>query len=194
MMKTIFFATILAAAVLVGACSNGGTGTDLPPTSGTATIDSRVVNNQGSGFSFVQAAIIKFPNSSKIFPDIEVLVNISQTGGVIGVYFARPDSLLLPAFQLLRRFSVLDSARSYFNNLGEIPDTTYEELALPVEVGDVWAVKTRRSTYAKILITQTVAYTDSTNPSAPTPFGQATFDWSYQPNGARIFYTIANGR
>ena len=193
-MKVIFFATIVTDAVLVGACSNGGTGTDLPPTSGTATIDSRVVNNQGSGFSFDQAAIIKFPGSSNTFPDIEVLVNINQTGGVIGVCFARPDSLLLPAFQLLRRFSVLDSARSYFNNLGEIPDTTYEELALPVEVGDVWAVKTRRSRFAKILIMQTVAYMDSSNRSAPTPFGQATFDWSYQPNGTMVFYTNANGR
>ena len=192
-MKAIFFPTIVAAAVLVGACNNGGTGTDLPPTSGTANIDSRVVNNQASGFSFSEAAVVKIPNSSDIIPDIQVSVNTNPTGDIHGVFFATPGTLF-PAFQLLRRFSIPDSARLYFNDLGEIPDTTYEELALPVEVGDVWAVKTRRSTFAKILIIQTVAYMDTSNPSAPTPYGQATFDWSYQPNGTRIFYTNANGR
>ena len=185
-MKGIFFATIMATIVLVGACRNGGTGTDLPPTSGTATIDSRVVNFHASGFSFDQGAVVEISDSSNIIPDILLLVYMNETGAILGVFLARPDSLV-PSFQLLRRFSTLDSAQAYFDNLGEIPDTTYQDLALPVNVADVWAVKTRRNTFAKILITQTVAYRDTSNPSGPTPYGQATFDWSYQPNGTRVF-------
>lgn len=192
-MKPIFLASIVAAAVLISACGNGGSGPTLPPTSGTATIDSRVVNYQASGFSFDQAAVVKISNSSDILPDIQLLVNMNQTGDILGVYLARPDSIV-PSFRLLRRFSTLDSAQSYFDNLGEIPDTTYEDLALPVNVAEVWAVKTSRNTFAKILITQTVAYMDTSNPSAPTPYGQATFNWSYQPNGTRVFHTNTNGR
>ncbi len=179
--------------MLVGACSNRGTSVEIPPTSGTATIDSRVVNLQASGFSFDQAAMVKILNSSNALPDIQLLVNMNQTGAVLGVYLARPDSLV-PSFRLLRRFNTLDSARSCFDGLREIPDTTYQDLALPVNVAEIWAVKTRRNKFAKILITETVAYTDTSNPSAPAPFGQATFDWSYQPNGTGRFYTNANGR
>jgi hypothetical protein len=178
--------TILSAILIWSGCKDSGTGPGPTPTSGTATINSRYSNNQASGFSFDQAAIVRFPNSEGMFPDLSVFVQINDTGRIVGVFFSRPDSLV-PAFRLLRQFTSLDSAQSYFQNLGEIPDTTYVDLALPASVGQIWAVKTRRTTFAKILIRQTVAYADSSNPSAPTPYGEATFDWAYQPNGTRHF-------
>jgi len=85
-MKGIFFATIMATIVLVGACRNGGTGTDLPPTSGTATIDSRVVNFHASGFSFDQGAVVEISDSSNIIPDILLLVYMNETGAILGVF------------------------------------------------------------------------------------------------------------
>ena len=162
------------------------TGPGLIPTSGTATINSRYVNNQVSGFSFDQAVVVRFPNIAGIFPDIEVFAQINDTGRIVGVFFGRPDSLL-PTFRLLHQFGSIDSAQSYFQTLGEIPDTTYLDLALFVSANQIWAVKTRRNNFAKILIRHTIAYTDSSKPSSPTPYGEATFDWAYQPNGSRQF-------
>ncbi len=184
-MKANFIISIMFSTVLWFGCEGGDTGPRVPPTSGTVTLDSRYINNQASGFSFDQATIVKFPNSSNTLPDLTLLVLVSSQG-VSGTFFCRPDSLV-PSFQLLSRFKSLDSARSYFQSLSEIPDTSYEDLALPLEVAEIWAVKTRRDTYAKILITETIAYADSSNPSSPTPYGEATFDWAYQPNGTRVF-------
>lgn len=187
-MKALSVLSVVAvlAAIFWSGCKDDETGPSPTPTSGTATVDGRYVNNQASGFSFDQAAIVKFPNSKGLVPDLIVLVQMNETGAILGVFFARPDSLA-SAFQLLRQFTSFESAHSYFQDLAEIPDTTYVDLALPVRVGQVWAVKTRRNTFAKILIRQTVAYADSSNPSAPTPYGEATFDWAYQPNGSRQF-------
>jgi hypothetical protein len=187
-MKALSVLSVAAvlAAIFWSGCKDDGIGPSSIPTSGTATVDSRYVNSQASGFSFDQAAIVRFPNSAGLFPDFIALVQMNETAAILGVYFARPDSLV-PSFRLLRQFTLIDSAHSYFQDLAEIPDTNYVDLALPVRVGQVWAVKTRRNTFAKILIRQTVAYADSSNPSALTPYGEATFDWAYQPNGTRQF-------
>jgi hypothetical protein len=187
-MKALSVLSVVAvlATIFLSGCKDEGTGPSPTPTSGTATVDSRYVNNQASGFSFDQAAIVRFPNSAGLVPDLSVLVQRNDTGAILGVFFARPDSLV-PSFRLLRQFTSIDSAHSYFQDLAEIPDTTYLDLALPVRVGQVWAIKTRRNTFAKVHIRQTVAYEDSSNPSAPTPYGEATFDWTYQPNGTRRF-------
>ena len=178
--------TIVSAILIWSGCKDDGTGPGPTPTSGRATIDSRYLNNQASGFSFDQAGIVRFPNSQGALPDISVLVQMNDSGRVVGVFFARPDSLV-PLFRLLSQFATLDSAQSYFQSLGEIPDTTYVDLALPVSVGQIWVVKTRRTTFAKILTRHTLAYVDSSGPGAPTPYGEATFDWVYQPNGTRRF-------
>lgn len=181
--KSLLIVLIVAA---WGGCKDDGTGPAPTPTSGRATIDSRYVNSQASGFSFDQAGIVRFPNSQGTLPDIFVLVQMNEDGRVVGVFFARPDSLV-PTFQLLRQFATLDSAQSYFQSLSEIPDTAYVDIALPVSVGQIWMVKTRRTTFAKILIRHTLAYADSSGPGAPTLYGEATFDWVYQPDGTRKF-------
>jgi hypothetical protein len=144
------------------------------------------VSGQASGFSFDQATIVKFPNSAGSLPDICVFVQINNPGEIVGVFCSRPDSLV-PTFRLLQEFSSLDSAESYFESLGELPDTTYTDLALPMRLAQIWAVKTRRTRFAKILIRHTLAYLDSSGTGAPTPYGEATFDWVYQPNGTRAF-------
>jgi len=178
--------SVIFAILVWSGCKDDGMGPGPTPTSGRATIDSRYVNNQTSGFSFDQAGIVRFPNSQGTRPDMFLLVQSNETGRVVGVFFARADSLV-PSFRLLRQFVALDSAQSYFQGLGEIPDTTYVDLALPVSVGQIWAVKTRRTTFAKLLIRHTLAYADSSVPGVPTPYGEATFDWVYQPDGTRRF-------
>jgi hypothetical protein len=178
---------LIALTVLVGGgCKDDGTGPVPTPTSGRATIDSRYVNSQASGFSFDQAGVVRFPSPQGNLPDICVSVQMNNPGEIVGVYLTRPDSLV-PTFRLLRQFVTIDSAESYFQGLAEIPDTTYVALAIPTSEGQVWAVKTRRTTFAKVLVRHTLAYADSSGQGAPTPYGEATFDWAYQPNGTRQF-------
>ena len=75
-----------------------------------------------------------------------------------------------------------DSALEFFNRCIEIPETLSTDLALPVQKYQVWAIKTHDSKYAKVLILNTIAYDDS---STASQYGEAEFDWVYQPNDSR---------
>ena len=104
----------------------------------------------------------------------------------MGVFFSSVD--ITPTFSLIAEKSTPDSSRTIFDGLKEIPVTTFfEGLAIPVRENQIWAIKTRENKYAKILILETMAFLDSTNSAGPTPLGEATFDWIFQPNGSRQF-------
>jgi hypothetical protein len=156
-----------------------------PKTSGETTINSKVENFKSKGFSFSRGGLINYPNSQNIMPDMLLLVEITEVGYVAGVFFSPPNNQ--PEFRLLIQINDADSANKYFSELSELPDTTYNLLAIPLEEDQIWAVKTQDNKYAKILITHTEAYMDSSIKSSPTPYGEATFKWKYQPNGSRVF-------
>ena len=149
------------------------------------TLTSEIIGIQASGFSFPLAKIITISNSQGILPDLLVLVH--QGGGeILGVFFSSVD--ITPTFSLIAEKSTPDSSRTIFDGLKEIPVTTFfEGLAIPVRENQIWAIKTRENKYAKILILETMAFLDSTNSAGPTPLGEATFDWIFQPNGSRQF-------
>jgi hypothetical protein len=177
---------IIASSLLLwGGCKDEGTGPGRFTKEGLATITVHSTDPL-PGFSFEYAAVMSWPFATHQLPDFAVLVQINATGRAIGVYLVRPDSLV-PAFCLLRQFGSIDTASSYFHGLAEIPDTTYADLALSINPNQVWAIKTRRDTFAKILIRQTTAYIDSSLPGTPSPYGEVTFEWVYQPNGTRQF-------
>ena len=115
-----------------------------------------------------------------------VLVQMDAGGTILGVFLSSPD-FPRPTFRLLRQYNVLDSAVVFYQSLSQLPDTTYTDLAIPTRANQVWAVTTRENKFAKILIRNTIAYADSSTTNAPTPFGEATFDWTFQPNGTRQF-------
>ena len=158
----------------------------LPSNSGQATISTNYKDFKPYGFSFSQGTSIQYPNTQNIFPDFAVLVNIDLNGNVLGVFFSSVDSIR-PTFNLVKQFSQNDSARVFFDNLIEAPDSNYSDLALPVIVNQIWAVKTSDNKFGKILILDTHAYTDTLDPNSPITYGEATFNWVYQPNGSRIF-------
>lgn len=184
MKASVFF--IIGSLVVIWSGCDKSTGPSLVPTSGTITINSKFVNNQTTGFSFSQASSVSFPNSQGILPDVMVLVQIDAGGSILGVYLSAPD-FPRPTFRLLRQYNVLDSAVVFYQSLSQLPDTTYTDLAIPTRVNQVWAVKTRENKFAKILVRNIIAYADSSTTNAPTPFGEATFDWTFQPNGTRQF-------
>jgi hypothetical protein len=93
----------------------------------------------------------------------------------------QPDSFR-QSFNLVKGFSNLDSAATFFYNLAAAPDSNYQYLALPVSANQIWTVKTKESKYAKILIMDTYAFYDSTDRNYNM---QAKFKWKYQSNGSR---------
>ncbi len=155
-------------------------------TNGETTINTKIVNFKSTSFSFLQGGNIDFPNSNNIIPDIMILVQTDETGSILDVFFS-PGIALKPSFNLIKQISDIDSAQTFFNNLNEVPDSNYIDLAIPVKEYQIWAVKTVDDKFGKILILNTKAFTDSSNTSAPTPYGEATFKWKYQPDGSRIF-------
>jgi hypothetical protein len=159
-----------------------------PKTSGETTINTKVVDSKYTGFSFSQGRNIIFPNSNNIIPDIIVMVQTNESGNILGVFLGSAGGLK-PTFNLVRQFNDtdLDSAQVSFDNLNEVPDSNYMDLALPVKVNQIWAVKTNDNKFGKILILHTDAYADNSNPSSPNLYGEATFKWKYQPNGSRNF-------
>ena len=159
--------------------SNGG----LP--SGRATLSSKIINNRIFGFSFAKGDTVVVSNASSIKSDILTLVQMNEQGVILGVFMGA--STTRPTFRLVYESTFTDSAKIYFQKLKEFSDSTYSTLAIPVKSNQVWIVKTHDDKFAKMNIVNTLAYTDSSTPSAPTPYGEATFDWVYQPSGERKF-------
>jgi hypothetical protein len=185
MKKSVQSGLLLASVILLFfGCSDNGT--NPAPAVASATINTRLVGGTATGFSFERGAVISYPDPEGTILDFMALVHTGEGGEVGGVFFARPDSLV-PSFCLLAEFTTVESASSYFQSLAELPDSLYRELALPVSAGQVWGIKTRRHTFAKIMIRHTLAYADTSHPSSPSYYGEVTFDWVYQPNGSRRF-------
>ena len=182
-MNKIIITTLLLLILLINSCDSSIEPT--PKTSGEITINSKVENLKSKGFSFSQGGLIEYPNTQNIKPDFLLLVHMTIEEPIAGVFLSPPNNQ--PTFRLLIQLEAADSANKYFSELSEVPDTIYDWLALPLKENQIWAVKTQDNKYAKILILNTKAYMDSSIQSSPTPYGEATFKWNYQPNGSRNF-------
>jgi hypothetical protein len=178
----IFFFLLI---ISIGGCDNS-VEPITPKTSGETTINSTIQNLKTTGFSFSQGANITYPNSGNIIPDIIALVQLAENGNILGVFFDSGVSLK-PSFYLMSQSNYADSALIYFNNVNEVPDSNYVELAIPVKANQIWAIKTVDDKFGKILILETKAYADSSNPSSPKYYAEARFKWVYQPDGSTKF-------
>lgn len=147
--------------------------------------DEVTITHNKNAFAFSYGKAFSVINSGNIIPDIIILAHLDEQGNVIGVFFAA-DSLK-KAFNLVKEFSEFDSAKTFFYNLSEVPDSNYQELALPISANQVWAVKTSDSKYGKILILNSKAYEYSPAPGFRAYYLEAKFKWKYQPNGSRYF-------
>jgi len=186
-MKQIITPILFLIIAFICGCDNS-IGPEPPKTSGETTINTKVVDSKYTGFSFSQGGNIIFPNPNNIIPDIIVMVQTNETGDILGVFFGSAGGLK-PTFKLVKQFNDADtdSAQIFFDNLTEVSDSNYMDLALPAKANQIWAVKTIDDKFGKILILHTEAYADNSNPSSPNLYGEATFKWKYQPDGSRNF-------
>jgi hypothetical protein len=158
---------------------------NIIPTAGEVKITSELNNGQIVGFSFSHAEIITYSNSQSLIPDIIVMVQLNQLGNPMGVFLSSIN--LKPTFCFKYWSSSMDSSLIYFDNLLTISDTTFTDLALPIQEAQVWAINTHDDKSAKILIKNFLAYNDSTDINNITPYGEVTFQWEYQPDGGNSF-------
>ena len=155
------------------------------PTFGKVTLTTIYKDGKTTGFSFSEANIVKYPNSQGIIPDITVNVQTNEYGDPIGTFLTPVN--LEPTFLLKYWPSTMDSAMAYYDTLSFISDTSFSDLAIPVLENQVWAVNTHDWKFAKILITSSFAFTDSSNINNITLYGEITFKWKYQPDGSWHF-------
>ncbi len=156
-----------------------------PPIASIATIDSRLDGIKYKGFSFSKGTVNTYPNSENTLPDFSLLVQQNQNAEIVGVFLSAP--IVTDAFLFIKQLPDADSAANYFANLKSVPDSMYGWSALGIRANQIWAVRTQDNKYGKILILDTKAYLDTVNYSLPTPYGAATFQWQYQPDGTTNF-------
>ncbi len=154
------------------------------PTSGTLEIVYTEGDDITTGFLFEEGESFTLAERPNTIPDFLVLVHLSENK-VEGLYLAEPD--LEPTFVLLSNAATPDSAGNYFDSLTLIPDTTLTELALPLKINQVWGVKTKNNHFAKILIKDVWATSDTSSSNTITHSGSLTMRWEYQPDGSREF-------
>lgn len=166
-----------------------------PPTSGRVVVESIVRTDQDgswytSGFSFSEGEVVRVPNSEGVLPDLIVLVHIIGDGQVVGVYFGgMPDTE--SGFHHIGSADTLGEAQTTFDSTTCLPEgVEFERTAFPGQPYDVLGVRTNDGRFAKVLVVDAFAF-EFEYVRAGTTFvryyGEATFDWVFQPDGGRCF-------
>jgi hypothetical protein len=157
---------------------------DAQSISGRTTIDSR----SEYGFSFARGTPQSFPYVplQDSVDDFFSAIETDSSGPTpIGICFGANGTLHM--FHLVGWPSTSDSARSFFQALSGITDTSFLETTCGYGIGgtgaitrsnQIWSVQTHQNKFAKMLI---VSDTTVSN------YLQVTFDWVYQPSGSRRF-------
>ena len=166
-------------------CKSDSVGTnDSQSISGRTTIDSK----SQYGFSFARGTAQSFPYvpQQDSVNDFFSAIETGPSGPTpIAICFGANGTLNM--FHLVRWPSTSDSARSFFQGLSEIADTSFIETtcgwgfgstATITKANQIWSVQTRGNKFAKMLIVRDTAVSN---------YLQVTFDWVYQPSGNRRF-------
>lgn len=112
--------------------------------------------------------------------DITVQAGPVTTGGPSVPYLSA--NTLNPPFALAGEYASEGEARNAFDDLKSPGTLSWLGLATPLKANQVWVVRTRQSTYAKIRIIEVVIDT-SANPD----YASCKFEWVWQPDGTATF-------
>lgn len=160
-----------------------GCGGDEQQNSGTITLTNELYDSQSyyyaMGLSFDEAkAVPTLPDQYRA--DIILMAGTLPGGESVKAYLSA--NTLTPPFALIGEYATENEAKSAFNGLKSVGSVSYIDLATPLKENQLWVVKTRDYTYAKLRI---IDVTLDTN--ASPPFASCKFEWVYQPDGSTQF-------
>jgi hypothetical protein len=169
---------VLAAMLLFAGC-----GGDDQKTSGTITL----TNELYDGGSYYYAMGLSFDEAKEVptLPDayradIKLIAGAVADGGPVIAFLSA--NTLNPPFALTGTYASVSAAKSAFTALTSVGSHTWTDLAAPLEANQVWVMKTRDATYAKLRIIS-VALNSTVNPPTATCF----LEWVWQPDGSDTF-------
>lgn len=162
-----------------------GVGTDPTPTSGETDIQFSTGSDHGTGFSFSKGESIEVPNPNQTKADFIIEFQTSEDGSLQGLFLSTES--MHQAFKLKAWPGTVDSAKTYYENLSQLTDTEFSQMALSLNENQVWGMKTLNNKYAKILIEKADATADTTDQQTVQFTGHLKMQWTWQPDGSRQF-------
>jgi hypothetical protein len=149
------------------------------PRSGTITLTNELFGTSvyySYGLSFSLGEKVTSLNDPE--PDITVEEGIIYGGTVEEAFFS--VNTLDPAFALYGTYGTENEAVAAYSALTSFSTMTWVNFGSPLSVNQIWLVRTREDTYAKVRVKEVIL--DTTN-----DFASCTFEWAYQPDGTKTF-------
>jgi hypothetical protein len=147
------------------------------PTSGVDTMTNVKVDGYYQGFYFPTGAVISYPNTSQIYPDVMIRLYTESTDTLVKMSFR--SVVLRPTFSKLQDFNDSLTAMAWFDSLKTLTDTVFTDIGYDVKEYQVWAIRTQENKYAKLLVTGMLIDTNAV--------AKIVFKWVYQPDGSMNF-------
>lgn len=160
-----------------------GCGGEEQQTSGTITLTNELYDGgsyyYAMGLSFDEAKEVPtLPDANRA--DITLMAGAVTTGGPVLPFLSA--NTLDPPFALVSNHITAAESVSAFRALKTVGSYTWINLAVPISTNQVWVVKTRDGTYAKLRI---VSLTLDT--SVTPAFATCKLEWVWQPDGSATF-------
>ncbi|MHC1731218.1 MAG: hypothetical protein AB9888_04140 [Bacteroidales bacterium] len=168
----------LAAILLLSGC-----GGDEQRTSGTITLSNELYDGgsyyYAMGLSFDEAKEVPtLPDAYRA--DIKLVAGAVEESGPVVAFLSA--NTLNPPFALTGTYPSESAAKSAFSALTSVGSHVWTDLAAPLEANQVWVMKTRDATYAKLRIISV-----KLNSTANPPVATCTLEWVWQPDGSTAF-------
>jgi len=173
---------VLALALLAGGCNR-----DDQQLSGTITLTNELYDGDpyyyALGLSFDEAkAVPTLPDQERA--DITLMAGTIPGGTTVEPFLSA--NTLEPAFAFMGEYATESEAVTAFRALTDASSLSsvlsFLDLAAPLKKNQVWVVRTRDHTFAKLRIIDVVLDT------APNPdFASCRLEWVWQPDGTATF-------
>lgn len=132
-------------------------------------LDSRSASGKVKGFNFDNNQVVDYPNTNGIEPDFMVFAQTNDTGYVLGPFLSTPD--LKQSFALTKSFTVLDSAKLFYDSYASNADSIFEINALNIKPFQIWTSRYNDGLKGKLLILKSKGDTLENN----TPYAELEF-------------------
>lgn len=175
-MKQLFTGIIVILLLLLSCC-----GEKDPANAGTVTLTNELYGTQlyySNGLYFKTGRVISSLSDPE--PDLTVEAGVPEGSTEVEAFLS--GNTLEPPFSLIGTYGTESEAKTAFRALTSFGTITYKYFGNPLAANQIWIMRTRDETYAKIRIIDVELDTDQ-----EPDFASCTFEWAYQPDGTKTF-------